>query len=322
MSTEQQQPNLPPHATGVRLCLDELLYYKNHAHAWLSPKKSLWSQLNGEHQSRRLGRGMDFAEVRQYQAGDDIRAIDWKVTARTGEPHTKLFTEEREQSMILYVDLSYSMRFGSQLLFKSAQAAHLASLIAWLCVAQKDRIGAVIHNGLDLIEIKPTARNQGALHVCYELIKANNAAIDAQQNQDPKASHRFAMQDILKTIQRLSPKGSDLVFLSDFPQLNPENVSLLNQLRQHNRMQFVHFYDPLEQGETQFRGHEYVSDSQTTSWLNFGQQRIRQELNQHWFEHQKMIESICMKSAIPYRTLSAAKPLLAELATPYGGQHG
>ncbi|MGB2078836.1 MAG: DUF58 domain-containing protein [Vibrio sp.] len=321
MSTAQSQPSLPPHATGVRLCLDELLYYKNHAHAWLSPKKSLWSQLNGEHQSRRLGRGMDFAEVRQYQSGDDIRSIDWKVTARTGKAHTKLFTEEREQSVIIYIDLSYSMRFGSQLLFKSVQAAHLASLIAWLGVAQKDRVGAVINNGLELIEIKPTARNPGALHLCYELMKANNTALDVQLNDQPSEDTK-SIEVILQTIARLSPKGSDLVFLSDFPQLNHQNSSLLNQLRQHNRMQFVHFYDPLELGQTQFRGHEYVSDGKTTRWLNFGQSQVRQQLNQHWFEHQKMIEAICLKTAIPYRTLNAAFPLLTELAKPYGGHHG
>lgn len=317
--SQGNSPIMPPHASGVRLCLDELIYYKNHAHAWLAPKKSLWSQLHGEHQSKRLGRGMDFAEVRQYQAGDDVRSIDWRVTARTGEPHTKLFTEEREQSTIIYLDLTPSMRFGSQLLFKSVQAAHLASLIAWLSVAQKDRVGAVINNGLDLIEVRPTARAQGALHLAHAIIKANDAALDAQLTSSSidMQAEAYSLKQILDTIARLSPKGSDLVFLTDFQELSNENKGLLNQLRMHNRMQFVHFYDPLEQGQTRFRGQEYVSDGKHTSWLNFGKKSVRESLNQHWFKHQKMIESLAMQMGIPYRTLSAANPLLQEIAKPY-----
>ena len=91
--------NLPPYSDGVNLTLDELLYYKQQSIRWLPPAKSLWSQMLGQHQSRRLGRGMDFSEVRQYQTGDDIRAIDWRVTARTGKPHTKLFSEEKEKPL-------------------------------------------------------------------------------------------------------------------------------------------------------------------------------------------------------------------------------
>lgn len=86
---------LPNHSDGVTLNLDELLQYKAQSVRWLPPAKSLWSQLNGQHESNRKGRGMNFSEVRQYQAGDDIRSIDWRVTARTGKAHTKLFSEER-----------------------------------------------------------------------------------------------------------------------------------------------------------------------------------------------------------------------------------
>ena len=160
---------LSPYSDGVNLCLDELLYFKQHAIHWLPPAKSLWSQVLGQHQSKQLGRGMDFAEVRQYQAGDDVRSIDWRVTARTGKPHTKLFTEEREKPIILYIDLSASMRFGSKLMFKSVLAAHMASLIAWLFVAQKDRVGAIIDTGNQLTELKPSSRNQGPLAMIQNL---------------------------------------------------------------------------------------------------------------------------------------------------------
>ncbi len=82
--------SLPPHANGVTLTLAELLHYRTQSVHWLPPAQSIWSQMNGNHTGRQKGRGMDFMEVRQYQAGDDIRSIDWRVTARTGKAHTKL----------------------------------------------------------------------------------------------------------------------------------------------------------------------------------------------------------------------------------------
>lgn len=162
--------NMPPYANGAFLSIEELLYYKSQTAKWLPPAKSLWSQLSGSHQSRSKGRGMNFSEVRQYQAGDDIRSIDWRVTARTGKAHTKLFEEEREQPVILLIDLSSQMRFGSSLLLKSVQAAHMASLIGWLTVQAGDRLGSVISTGNEIVDVKPMARAKGVLSVIEAII--------------------------------------------------------------------------------------------------------------------------------------------------------
>ncbi len=129
--------SLPPHANGVTLTLEELLQYRTQSVRWLPPAQSLWSQMSGNHTSRQKGRGMDFMEVRQYQPGDDIRSIDWRVTARTGKAHTKLFAEDKEQAVILYLDLSSSLHFGSKYVLKSVQLAHFASVLIWLTLAKK-----------------------------------------------------------------------------------------------------------------------------------------------------------------------------------------
>ncbi|MFV0576753.1 MAG: DUF58 domain-containing protein [Vibrio sp.] len=313
---------LPPFATGVTLNLKELLYYKSHTVHWQPPNKSLWSQLNGSHNSNHKGRGMNFAEVRQYQAGDDIRSIDWRVTARTGKAHTKLFTEEREQPVILYLDLSASMRFGSQLLFKSVQCAHFASLLSWLTVEQKDRIGAVIDMGDRLVEIKPTARQQGALNISHQLMQLNNEAmLQVQALQQGKArkedvvssKDELPFQTVLQTMHRICPKGSDIIFVSDFNRIRLEDKPLLNQLRQHNRLQFVHIFDPLEMGNTAFRGSEYVTNGQQTRWLNFGQKNTRNQLKNRYIEHLNLLEKIAKNLAIPMRSISCAEPLLNQL---------
>lgn len=298
---------LPDHSDGVHLCLEELLPYQQHTLKWLPPAKSLWSQLLGQHQSKQLGRGMDFAEVRQYQPGDDIRSIDWRVTARTGKPHTKLFTEERETPVIIYVDLSSSMQFGSSLLLKSVQAAHMASLISWLSIAQKDRIGAVINTGHKLVEVKPTSRNKGPLQIIAQLV-------ECQQQALTHSTESNSLTTVLQTLNRLCPKGSEVVMLSDFVGYNDSVKPLFNQLRKHNRVRLVHIYDPLEQGNTPFRGTEKVSNGKSHRWLNFSNKSTRLEIKKAFDSHKLELESLCQSIQMDYRSLSSDMSLLKQLS--------
>lgn len=305
MTKSSPSPALPPHSDGVNLCLAELLRYQNQAVRWLPPAQSVWSQLNGQHVSRKKGRGMNFSEVRPYQPGDDIRAIDWRVTARTGKTHTKLFTEEREQPVMLLIDLSQNMRFGSTLLLKSVQAAHFASLLSWLAVRERDRIGAIIYTGYQLIECKPTARQQGPLRVMNALIEAHNQPAEGQTPIDFSAA--------LKHLHHLCPKGSEIVLISDFYLLTATDKRRLSQLRQHNRIQFVQVSDPLEQGQTPFRGTEHVRDNHQALWVDFSAKATRLQLLQQYQQHQQNLQALAQSLAIPVHSLSAAQPLMSQL---------
>lgn len=298
---------LPPYSDGVNLSLDELMYYKQQCIKWLPPGKSLWSQMLGQHQSRQLGRGMDFSEVRQYQAGDDIRTIDWRVTARTGKPHTKLFSEEREKPIILYIDLSHSMMFGSTLLLKSVQAAHMASLIAWLSVTEQDRIGAVIDTGERLIELKPTGRNKGALTLIQSLITLHQQ----QLKQNSKIDYGF--EQGLRAIAHLCPKGSEIIILSDFSRFTTALEPQLSRLTQHNRVRLVQIVDPLERGETAFRGSEQVSDQRNTLWLDFSSAKTRQGIGQAFEQQQHYLKQLTQKLGIRFSTLSSDAALTQQL---------
>lgn len=300
---------LPPHSDGVNVCMAELLHYQKQAIHWLPPALSIWSQLNGSHTSRHKGRGMNFSEVRLYQAGDDVRAIDWRVTARTGKTHTKLFTEEREQPSMLMIDLSPSMKFGSQLLLKSVQTAHFASLLSWLAVSQQDRIGAIIYNGLRFRECKPTARQQGPLRIIHALIEAHKEMLDA-----PRIPASLdGWQEALRHLHHLCPKGSDIAIISDFYALSMDDKKRLGQLRQHNRVKFVLVSDPLEQGQTDFRGQEWVADDLKSAWLDFSAKRTRERLAQHYVTHQKFVADMALSLAIPLHFINAAQPLLQQL---------
>ncbi|OEE82960.1 cytosolic protein, partial [Enterovibrio norvegicus FF-162] len=213
------------------------------------------------------------------------------------------------QPVMLMVDLSASMKFGSQLMLKSVQATHFASLLSWLVVSQQDRIGAVIYNGIQLRECKPTARRQGTLHIIHALMESHKEMLTAENH----TASTEGWQGALRHMHHLCPKGSEIAIISDFYALTQADKRRLSQLRQHNRIQFVQISDPLEQGQTDYRGHEWVSDDSDTAWLDFSARKTRESLAIQYQRHQQFITDMARSLAIPLHTISAAQPLLQQI---------
>src|ERR1700741_3419211 len=143
-------------APGVYVDLDDLiaLEQKGHRVSFL-PRQPVHSLLSGRFASRMRGRGLNFEEIRDYRSGDDVRQIDWKVTARLQKPHVRVFNEERDRPALLVVDQRLSMFFGSRLAMKSVTAAQAAAIAAWRILGVGDRVGAVVFNDRDLVEVRP-----------------------------------------------------------------------------------------------------------------------------------------------------------------------
>ena len=254
------------HSDGVQLSLAELLQYQTKsALINLTAKKNIHGKQSGNYLSRSKGRGMEFDEVRHYQVGDDTRAIDWRVTARTGKTHTKLFREEIERPVLIATDLSSSMRFGSQLLFKSVQAAHLAALVAWHAKGRGDRIGGLVFSNNQHIELKPRSRKTGVLHYLHALTQLNNNSSnnsaplnnnldnvsDAQANKTQKKPVTdFA--DHCARLRQLAKPGSLVYVITDgHSLLNNENkqqdaLRHLMRIAQHCELVVCLINDPLE----------------------------------------------------------------------------
>src|SRR5215813_1795413 len=129
--------------SATQVTFDDLIAMRLRARRFARPATRVAGHRSATHGSRFRGRGVDYVESRGYQPGDDIRQMDWRVTARTGRPHTKVFQEEREQSILLVVSHNASMRFGTRVRFKSVQAARAAALVAWAAALGGDRIGAL-----------------------------------------------------------------------------------------------------------------------------------------------------------------------------------
>jgi len=195
----------------------------------------------GALRTRFRGRGMEFSEVRPYQAGDDIRSIDWKVTARRGRPHTKLFTEERERPVLLAVDLRRSMHFATRGRFKAAQAAVAASLLAWNACRKGDRLGGLVFSEQGAQPVKDRRGDKGALHLIRALMRPGfwegAAGGDAPAQAALDALHRLRAQ---------AHPGSRIYLLSDLRNLSPAAEHLLADISRHNELVLVMLEDAID----------------------------------------------------------------------------
>ena len=175
----------------------------------LLANKKARSQLTGNISTQFRGRGIDFEELRQYQAGDDIRSIDWRVTARTGKAHTKLYSEERERPVIIVNDQRQAMAFGSRHCFKSVQATEIAALLSWSALAQNDRIGGLIFNDSDHTEIKPKRHKSSVLSVLRASHDYNHQAVEFKQTDQPEK-----INIVIKELRQTIKPGSNVFIIS------------------------------------------------------------------------------------------------------------
>ena len=189
--------------------------------------------VGGEYHSVFRGRGMEFSEVREYVPGDDVRNIDWNVTARTGVPHVKKFVEERDLTLLLLVDVSGSQDFGSQYLLKRDYAAELAAVLAFSAVANHDRVGAVVFS--DRVEgyVPPGRGREHALRIVRDLL----AKEPAGRGTDIAGALRFA--------QRVLRRRGIVAVISDFQAEGWERA--LGVLRRRHDVVALHLSDPREQ---------------------------------------------------------------------------
>jgi uncharacterized protein (DUF58 family) len=192
----------------------------------------LESGIGGSYHAVFKGRGMEFAEVREYQAGDDVRIIDWNVTARMGAPYVKKFVEERDLTLLLLVDVSGSQSFGSRFLLKRDYAAELAAVLAFSAVANHDRVGAVLFSDRVEAHVPPGRGRDHALRIVRDLL----ALAPAGRGTDLAGALRFA--------QRVMKRRGIVAVLSDFQDQGYERA--LGILRRRHDVIALHLSDPRE----------------------------------------------------------------------------
>jgi len=276
---------------GIHIDKQELIRYQYQARLLrLDITRGARSILAGNYRSRFRGRGMEFAESRQYQPGDDRRHIDWRVTARTGITHTKLFIEEKERPVFIVIDYSASLYFGTRDTFKSVLAAKAATLLAWTAMQQGDRVGAVLMNSGRVIDLKPKSGRSGVLALINALSHmCEDSALD------PNASLLNACLNQLCTVVH---PGSLIFLFSDFYQIDGLTKKLLAQAREHNDIVACRLLDPLEL-KAPIAGRYSVTDGDGQAVLNTHSRKVTSRYDALFRHRQHRLESLASSLKIP-----------------------
>jgi uncharacterized protein (DUF58 family) len=301
----------------IRVTAQSLIALHHGAESLVLKPTHIRSQQSGGYLSPFKGRGMEFDEVRPYMQGDDVRTLDWRVTARTGRPHTKLFREERERVVLLWTDLRRPMFFATQGAYKSVRAAQAAALLGWSAVHHGDRLGALIFAEDEHLELRPKRGKHALLHLFKQLAgspvwQRTPVAVDQQ-------SAITALHQSLLRLRRVAQPGSLIFLLSDFAHLDELDRSHIAQLSRHSDLVLISIHDPLE-SELPPPGRYRVSDGQGFATVDSTLDAVCNEYRQRYQWQQAELQQFCRRHGIYLIPMSTADDPVAVLQRGLGGK--
>ena len=267
--------------------------------------------MSGTHISKIKGRGVDFEEHRVYQPGDDIRTIDWRVTARIGRPFTKVFREERERPVIIGVDQSRNLYFGSQVAFKSVIAAEAAAILCWTTVDNGDRVGGVVFGDSTQDLVKPRRSKRSALRFLNSVANYSQQLVQHLGNTD--SGHGY-LKSALEQMCRITKPGSNVYLISDFSDYSAECQQYIQQLAMHNSMTCVLVYDALEE-QLPRPGQYSITDGQRRSILDTHQSAVRELYQQDFAQRLRGLTDAFAAMQVPLLTIRTNQIVMEQLET-------
>ncbi len=298
---------------NIFLTLESLLKFE-----WISSvlnvranNKKSNSILSGRFASRLRGRGLDFEEARPYVIGDDIRNIDWKVTAKTGKTHTKVFTEEKEKPAFILVDQSASMGFGSTSKTKSVIAGELASLIAHKIKKSGDRIGGMVFTGTDYDLITPKRDSKNLIYFLQKIVSANQNIYKHNEFDFEKS-----LLEMISKLNNVITHDYLVFIISDFFRYSESVVQYLSQLSLHNDLILIKVFDQME--ETIPKEKMVVSNKKYQYNINGKNKKIREDIKSDFDTNYKNFKSELEKYEISIFKINTSDPVENQLMEVFG----
>jgi len=291
---------------GIDIKVDDLVRVRGQLSGLaLANNQRRASYRSGAREVRIRGRGMEYEESRAYVYGDDVRTMDWRVMARTGEAHTKIFAEEKERRFLIAVDLSASMFFGTRFSFKSWAAAQVAAHAGWLASFAGDRIGGLIVSPAAHHEARPGKTRSGLLGVFHHLAEVSKIDL-------PPDMTRNRLNFLLRELNRVVKPGSIIALITDFIGLDEQSLEILSSIVKHNDVNAYWIHDDTEIN-TWPGGHYQVlvdqqkvgfdlSGSASDAWLGRWQQ-----------EHRNRIETLTSRLNIPLLPVSCNRAITPQI---------
>lgn len=285
----------------TQLLLKDLIALKHEAQIFMLPQTGKKAEMGfGSTYSPFKSHGLDFQEVRVYQPGDDIRQIDWHVTAKYGKPFTKLYTEEKERTIFFVVDLRENMHFATHGDFKHVIAARLATFMAFIAEHQHDKIGYLILTENGLV-------SSGDLHEADLVTPFLNALTNPKaMGKDPS----FSMA--LRQLNALLPTGSFLFIFSDFCDWTADTASSLAPLTEKSTVLLVSIYDMLESilpnDSLPFsNGHDNLV-------IPANNDKMRQKYHEEWLQKMSLLEAEAQKYGWGFLSIKTDEDYIKKLS--------
>ncbi len=282
----------------------------------LLPRQPARSVLNGRHASRLRGRGLNFEELRDYLPGDDIRTIDWKVTARTGTPHVRVYTEERDRPALLLVDQRVSMFFGTQVYMKSVVAAEAAAIAAHRVLAQGDRVGGIVFTEDALAEHRPQRRPVSLSRFLSSIGVANTSL-----HPELPGNGTVRLNRILDQAARIANTNALVCIFSDFDGMDESSETLFRRLSQSNDLILFNISDPSSRQLP--RGMKLtVSDGHEQIELDSSDANLSERVKSAMEDRLSQLIAWSGRYGFPVVPLTTERPALEQLLHLFGHRGG
>jgi len=312
---------------GVYVSLDDLLALEYHGRKIsFLPHQPVHSLLSGRFASRMRGRGLNFEEIRDYRPGDDVRSIDWKVTARLQKPHIRVFNEERDRQTLLVVDQRLSMFFGSRRSMKSVTAAEAAAISIWRVLGAGDRVGAIVFDDRGLTEFRPRRSRATVLQILSAIVASNRSlGVGRGLSASPSMLNKAIQQ-----AQRRALHDAVVIIISDFDGADDETRGMVGAMARHNDVVALLVHDPL-QSELPASASMTVTDGELQIHLEIGREGVRKSIVEATQARLKGVFAWTQELGVPVLPLSAAEDTAQQLRrllgtlssrTGRGGGHG
>lgn len=291
--------------SAIHTELPELLKLEFRAQGFsFLPRQPVTSLLSGRHGSLLRGRGLNFEEIRRYLPGDDVRNIDWHVTARLQKPYIRVYTEERDRSSWLLVDQRSSMFFGTRRTTKANAAAETAALSAWKVLHSGDRVGAIIFNDEEIVEITPQRSRERVIEILSAIVRMNK-----KLSAETYAPNPEMIDEVIGRVRNLVFHDCLVALISDGFGIDEGTQRPATEIAEHNDLIGIFLYDPLEKempdiGTVLFGANKGRVEINTSS-------KVFSDNYREDFSHRLVLfEELCRKRAMPLIPLSTEFPII------------
>lgn len=297
----------PSHPSGLGLSLRELVGLRALAQRLdLAPRGPLQATRSGGHLSRFRGRGMEFDESRRYQPGDDPRYMDWRVSARTGKPHIKLFREERERPLWLVIDQGPTMRFGTRAAFKSVLAAEAGALLGWAALERGDRVGGLVFDEHMLCLRQPAPRTRAWLPLLDAL---------AQPRAPGRAPAPGRLAELARELAPQVRPGALVILISDFAGVGEADRDWLARLGRGRELLLIAVRDWLEHEPPPPGRYPLCDPAGQIRWIDLRSTRARTEWAERSAERAARLQTLAREHTAHLLWLTTGEAVAPALAS-------